>query len=215
MRHWALALRVSFVVVLVLGISCSEAERRCECGPLMPLAVGNSWVYRSCIVSQPGGEPDCYGLSLLELTGIGELAGEDYYLSRGHAAMAFRETRDGLSMVGHDSLTVVAYEYFFRYPVNDGARYQYVSTKVSFPTMTYRVEEEVVTVPAGEYWAYTYHISTGSGMPEETMSFAPGVGLVRWTRPSGDAVIINELLPSELGSPAIQSASEGNGICDP
>jgi hypothetical protein len=181
----------------------------------MPLAVGNSWVYRFCIVAQPGDEPDCHGLSLLELTGIGELAGEDYYLTRGHAAEAFRETRDGLSMVGHDSLTVVAYEYFFRYPVEDGARYQYVATKVSFPTMTYRVEEEVVTVPAGKYWAYTYYISAGSGMPEETMSFAPGVGLVRRTRPSGDAVVIDELLPSELGMPPIQPASEGNGICDP
>jgi hypothetical protein len=215
MRHWTLALRVSLVVVLVLGISCSEAERRCECVPLMPLAVGNSWVYRLCIVSQPGGEPNCYGLSLVALTGIGELAGDDYYLARGQAAMAFRETCDGLSVVGHDGLTVVAYEYFFRYPVTDGATYRYVSTKVSFPTMTYRVEKEVVTVPAGKYWVYTYHISAGSGMPEETMSFAPGVGLVRRTHPSGDAIIIEELLPSELGSPATQSASEGNAVCDP
>jgi hypothetical protein len=149
------------------------------------------------------------------VTGIGQLAGEDYYLTRGRGSMAFRETRDGLSVVGHDSLTVVAYEYFFRYPVADGATYRYVSTKVSFPIMTYRVAEEVVTVPAGKYWVYTYHISTGSGMPEETMSFAPGVGLVRWTRPSGEAVVINELLPSELGRPPIQPASQGNGICDP
>ena len=213
MRDCTLALRIVLVIALVLTISCSEADRRCECVPLVPLAVGNSWVYRSCTVDQPGGESHCWGQDTIRVMSVGDLAGEDYYLT--NCLMAFRETPDGVSLVGHESLRVVAYDYFFRFPVADGASYRYTTTKVAFPSMLYWVEEEVVDVPAGQYPVFTYHVSIARGLPEETLSFSPGVGLVQDRYTHGQAVFIWELVSAHLAGTGMQSVGQGNGICDP
>ena len=211
MRHWSHVFQVGFLAVLVLTITCSGVEHECGHTPLMPLEVGNTWAYAVCRMDSAGGAPDCYGEDTIRVRRVGELDGDEYYLTE--QVMAFREAPDGLSMVGWYAGRVTAYDYFFRYPVADGATYEYASTKVDQKLMLVIVREEVMDVPAGTYRALTYRIYRGSGKPFGTFSFAPGVGLVRFTFPP--VGLLEMLVSADLTGTGAQSVKVTNGICDP
>ena len=211
MRDWNQVLRVAFAALSVLAITCSGIERECTCPPLVPLAVGNSWAYVVCTIDPSGGEPDCWSQDTIRVTRLGELDGEDYYLT--DHVLAFRETPDGLSMVGWHGLRVVSFDYFLRYPVAHGTTYEYSSTKVSQQLMLVRVCKEVVDVPAGRYRAFTYEMYLESGVPFGTLSFAPGVGLVRITFSYNG--YLQMLVSADLVDNGTRSVEGTNGVCGP
>jgi hypothetical protein len=211
MRNWHQVLQVAFVALSVLAITCSGTERECDYPPLVPLAVGNSWAYVVCRIDSGGGEPNCWSQDTIRVTRLGELDGESYYVT--DHVMAFCETPDGLSMVGWRGLRVSEYDYFLRYPVADGTLYDYSSTKVDQHLMFVRVREEAVTVPAGRYRVFTYELYFGSSVPFATLSFAPGVGLVKFTFPSVGH--LQMLVSADLARTVTRVVGETNGVCGP
>jgi hypothetical protein len=211
MRCRGRALRVAFVATSVLTITCSGVDRECRCPPLMPLAVGNSWAYVVCRIDSGGGEPDCWSRDTIRVTRVRELDGDEYYLT--DHVMAFRETPDGLSMVGWRDFRVSSYDYFLRYPISDGTMYEYSSTKVDQGVMLVSAYEEIVDVPAGRYHALTYRLYPGSGKPLVTLSFAPAVGLVKFTFPYTG--YLEMLVSKDLSGTGPQAAEGTDGVCGP
>jgi len=176
LKH-ASALPLACAFFALIGASCGDSDRQCGYLPLMPLTVGDKWAYRDCTAAPGGAEPECWGRDTLRIVGSRTFDGEEYILTE--RWLAFRQTPQGLSFVSYGRDGLAAPDYFLRYPVEDGAAYQYTSSRVDQPTILVTANNERVTVPAGRYCAVTYRIYVGSGPPFVKLSFAPGVGLVR------------------------------------
>jgi hypothetical protein len=145
------------------------------------------------------------------VTRLENLAGEDYYLT--DHILAFRETSEGLRMIGHDYHGFGYYDYFLRYPVSDGTTYEYSSTMVEQSTILVKVNYEVARVPAGEFRVFTYRIWFGSGMPFTTMSFAPGVGIVRISFPWNGYLQL--LVSADVCGGNESALGPARGLCSP
>jgi len=85
---------------------------------LIPLRVGNTWVYSVYMPDSGGGEP-IYGYEdTMSIIGVGKLGGEDYYLT--DVRFAFRPTLEGLSVALYDGNDFGELEVLLRYPIADG-----------------------------------------------------------------------------------------------
>ncbi len=183
-------LRLSLVVVLVMLVGCDGVggedviERE---GPLLPLQVGNTWTFE-----QDDGER-----YTATLAGTEQISGETYYqflLDYGDYEETSQFIADSTASgerVGTIFLYYIEEENykesnFFKYPVEDGATYEY--TDVRGLSFTYEVEKEVVETPAGTFAAFTY--SGYDADPQVSISFSPGIGPVRLTQTGGETVLV-------------------------
>lgn len=169
-----------------------EAEVIEREGPLVPLAVGNTWTFE-----QRGDEEGARRYTA-RLTEVREISGETYlqfllnYGTSEETSQFFRDSTAAGARVGTISLFYVEerdYQEstFFAYPAEDGETYEY--TDVRGLTFTYEVEAETVETPAGTFRAYTY--SGYDADPQVSISFAPGVGPVRLTQTGSETVLVD------------------------
>ena len=132
----------------------------------MPLTTGNTWLYEE---REEAKEPVQVRLTIGETQVID---GEIYYeviherLSKVESTYA-RNAEDG-TILGAES------EWdFFKYPASNNEEYE-----SPLRSITLTVEQERVTVPIGSFDVWTY--AGYDSHPESRVSFAPGIGVVKW-----------------------------------
>ena len=168
---------ITLLIVTLMACTCSRRETEDPEAPLIPLTVGNRWVYEVYRDGKTGGGRLRQDDRPLELRETRKLDGEEYFVTT--SDLAFRLTPDGLSFARYEKDAFDDLEILLRYPIESGTDYEYTSTKVRQPDLTVRVVKEAVTTPAGTYEAYTYRVFIkGSGM-FLVLSFAPGTGMVK------------------------------------
>lgn len=153
-----------------------------EQGPIMPLDIGNTWVFDY--------QDEPYKL---EMTETREIGGETYYQLLINYGADDRVTNQYVTdstasgaRVGTIILATGANETtFLEYPV-EGATYTY--TEPNGETHTYTVQKEEITVPTGTFAVVTY--SGYADDPSVTFSLAPGIGPVRLTYADGSEAVL-------------------------
>jgi hypothetical protein len=202
----------------LLGVAaCSNPESpRLAAAPLMPLAVGNRWVYRTIHVA--AGDTTESGPMTMELVGKVAPAGLTYFTVPG--GLIFGTRGESLSVARFDSARGVFedFEFLLRYPITPGTNYFYRSPYLPGSSVSL-IESRVdnLVTPLGSLRTITYSIDAG----KLEFGFAPGIGLVymanafgtRWILSSyayggpchsGQGRLAARLLTKRLGCPRCQ-----------
>lgn len=156
-------------------------------GPLVPLDVGNSWIF------QAEGAQDPYHF---DITQRGTIDGKTFYrllLDYGAGKQVTNQFVSDSTANGTRVGTILLVTTntgnratFYKYLVEDGASYEY--TDPSGRRQSYEVVQETIEVPVGTFEAYTY--SGYVDDPDVSISFAPGIGFVRRTYTDGSAAVL-------------------------
>jgi hypothetical protein len=171
--------------------------------------VGDTWVYT---VSRYGGDPASWSRAdTIRITGLQVIGGDEYYLT--NQCLAFHQTSDGLSFACYDG-SAFAFEIFLRTPSDVSAKYIYFPSRAprQFKVSVDMTTEGVVT-PSGTYPTLTYRTWLLGEGPFFTLSFAPGVGLVKMVDMRGELWLLSsrQLVGGSQGG----STGKVDHLCDP
>jgi hypothetical protein len=161
-------------------------------GPLLPFEVGSTWTYEQ----RDDEEASRYTATLAKPQSINGERLHQLRLDFGGYVETGQFVADS-TVNGQRVGTVFLYRadaesdfeesQFFKYPVeSDKATYSY--TDVGSDRFTYTVERGEIETPAGTFAAYTY--SGYDADPNGSISFAPGIGVVRLTETGGETVLV-------------------------
>jgi hypothetical protein len=186
---------ITSLVVIAIACSCSEREAASPDALLVPLGVGNRWVYEVYRDEKPGGGRLRRADKSLEIRRTAELGGDEYFLTT--SDLAFSLTPGGLSFARYEQDAFDDLEILLRYPIDSGTEYEYASRKVLQPDLIVRVAEEAVTTPAGTHNTYTYRVFTKGGGLFLILSFAPGIGMVKLENAFGTTWLLSSFAPAQ------------------
>ena len=170
-RRGAMAFLLFCTLVGIAACSNPESPRLVTV-PLMPLEVGNRWVYRTMHVAH--GDTTEGAPWTMELVSKVAPAGLTYFAVPG--GLIFGARGESLSVARFDS-TLGAFgdfEFLLRYPVAAGTIYYYLSPYVSDSAVRIDTRTDNVVTSLGTLRAIIYSINAGV----LEFGFTPGIGLV-------------------------------------
>jgi hypothetical protein len=153
---------------------------------IMPLAVGNKWVYRTTTYPVTGSMQSAPQDSVVTRDSILVVAdtmieGERWYIVGGSlydegGRTAFANRSDGMRVAIDVGGEQMQQWLFAKYPVTAGETYE---IPLAATPVTVQSTDSTVTVPAGTYEVYAYAVVLGFGYADY-VQFTPNVGLVYW-----------------------------------
>jgi hypothetical protein len=164
------------LLAIVLGVvsACSDSgPRHSEPAPLMPLRLGNRWVYRELHIS--GADTVEAGTMTIELADTVAPSSLTYY-SCASGQLIFRTRNDGLSVARYDSDlgTFEDFEILLRYPISVGATYSYESPYIWSGMARIHTRMDTLSTSLGRLPCLTYAVTAGTYLE---FGFTPGIGL--------------------------------------
>ncbi len=143
---------------------------------LLPLKVGNSWVYKSFELDPTTGDTTSFTEDSLRIIGTTTIRGSLYFVLSSDTNKDVAQNRsDGLFIADYDPHFDEFFDdLFFKFPAQNGESYTY--DLIDGGQVRVKVTNETVTVPAGTFHSYVYQFID---LPlESVFYFAPGVGLI-------------------------------------
>jgi hypothetical protein len=177
---------IMFVLhVSLLMFACSEDDANPSTPGtsevLMPLAVGNYWIYTSTVKGLETG--DTTHVMGIEIVSKEIIDGEAWYI--GHDGEKYRNAADGLHKISNGNT------YFFKHPAKLHEQFAYYNGNPVFFAMTVSSVDSWISTKAGVFDCYKYTMKDHGTTVD--VYYSPGTGLIRWDSQSASYSTTMEL----------------------
>jgi hypothetical protein len=213
-------MRAPLALGLLLALAaCDDSAVEPPPPPLLPLEVGQTWVFEHTRIRASGPDAGTVtdgGLDTLRVAADTLIEGETWYRLEAYSSFGrgclggYYTTRDGDVWHWYYPSDPEGAYLQYRYAVDAGASYPYEVPDAT-ATATVRDTDVQQTVPGGTFTAYWYSIDydvlegrpVSDAMPPMERFLAPGVGFVRFESPlftlgEGDEFILHSTLRWDL-----------------